>query len=527
MSEKIKFEVEVDADSGEATIKGLNDQIEKTAETGEKGFKKMGMSISAIGKASGVFFIIEKALDLIMQVLGENQLLLDAFSTTMNFITIAVNDLISFITDNAGGAIEKIQQLFSVEGIKNFGNAIKDNIIERFNSALDVAGHLGKALQKLFKGDFKGALDSVGDAGKEMVDVFTGVDGSAEKIADGVTKIATAAGEYAKETFNTATAMTKMNKESELAAAQNARLTQQYDIMQEKQRQIRDNTELDMETRMAANEELGRLLEEQSKIQQAEAQKVVDAAKLALDANKDNVEAQVAYIQALTEQDGLEAAVNGRRSEFKMQQVALRKEQADEELAIKEEQLAKEKELEDKRNEDSLKQAELLASAKENIEANAFKAIGALASIFEGANEQRNRRIFQVQKALSIAEATFGTYQAVIGAMSAKGPDGLLPFYVRLANAGIAGAFGAAQIATIARTQFGDMNTPDVTGDAGGAARGSGDGSPSISIIGDTLQTQLADSLNQAPSRAYVVQTDIETQGQLSRRINENATLAG
>ena len=229
----------------------------------------------------------------------------------------------------------------------------------------------------------------------------------------------------------------------------------------------------------------------------------------------------------MTEQDALEAAVNGRRSEFKMQQVTLRKEQADEELAIKEEQLAKEKELEDKRNEDSLKQAELLASAKENIEANAFKAIGALASVFEGANEKRNRRIFQVQKALSIAEATFGTYQAVIGAMNAKGPDGLLPFYVRLANAGIAGAFGAAQIATIARTQFGDMSAPDGVTDAGGAARGAGDGAPSISIIGDTLQTQLADTLNQAPSRAYVVQTDIETQGQLSRRINENATLAG
>lgn len=527
MPEKITFEVEVDSESGEAKIDNLNKSIEDTKETAEgseKGFKKMGMTIQNIGKASGVFLLIEKALDLVMQVLGENQLLMDAFNTTLNFITIAVNDFIGFVVDNAPQVIEYFKQLFSIEGLKNFGNAIKDNILERFNSALDVAGHLGNALKKLFSGDFKGALDSVKDAGKEMVDVFTGVDGSADIIADAAVQMA----EYAVATYDTADAMVKMNNEAELAAAQNNRLTQQYDIMQEQQRQIRDNTELDMETRMKANEELGRILEEQSKLQQEEAQKVVDAAKAKLDANKDNIEAQVEYINALAEQDGIEAAIVGKRSEYLAQGVALRKEQADAELAIKEEQLAKEEELEKQRNEDSLKQAELLASAKENIEANAFRAIGALATIFEGANEQRNKRIFQVQKALSIAEATFGTYQAIVGAMSAKGPDGLLPFYVRLANAGIAGAFGAAQIASIARTQFGATSPIGSIdgGGVGGSTRSDGLG-PSISIIGDTLQTQLADTLAGAPSRSYVLQSDVETQGALSRRINENATLNG
>ena len=50
--------------------------------------------------------------------------------------------------------------------MKDLGNAIKDNLIERFNSALEVIGYLGTAIKKVFEGDFDGAMEAAKNAGK-------------------------------------------------------------------------------------------------------------------------------------------------------------------------------------------------------------------------------------------------------------------------------------------------------------------------------------------------------------------------
>ena len=182
---------------------------------------------------------------------------------------------------------------------------------------------------KFFTGDFKGALDSVKAAGTEMVDVLTGVDDSAKKIAEGTTKAAKAISGYVVETVKQGKAMTETNKQAEIAEVLAQGLIEKYDRQAEKLRQVRDDETLTIEQRKKANEELGALLDEQERVMLENAQRVVDAKARQLALDKNNIEFQKEYIQATNELAGIEAQVDGFRSEYKMNQNALDREAID------------------------------------------------------------------------------------------------------------------------------------------------------------------------------------------------------
>lgn len=107
----------------------------------------------------------------------------------MESLSIAFNDLFKFLENNIGAVTGYFKSIFEdpKQSIIDFGQAIKENLIERFDSLLETFGHLGKALGHLFKGEFNEAFDSVKDAGKETIDIITGVDNSVDKITETVT----------------------------------------------------------------------------------------------------------------------------------------------------------------------------------------------------------------------------------------------------------------------------------------------------------------------------------------------------
>ena len=84
--------------------------------------------------------------------------------------------------------------------------------------------------------------------------------------------------------------MNTMRNEVKLADAQQRQLQLTYQKEAELQRQLRDDTSLTFEERIAANEELGRVLDEQFEKEQALAQKKIDLAALELSRNKANIE---------------------------------------------------------------------------------------------------------------------------------------------------------------------------------------------------------------------------------------------
>ena len=294
------------------------DNTEKATKSLAQGFKSVGVAI----KAMGIGLVLE-AFNILKDLFQSNQVIADKFGAAFKTLSIAFNDFFNYINKNADGVVSFFKNIFEnpVESLKNFGKLIKENIIERFNSALEVAGFMADALKKLFTGDFKGALESVKEAGKEMVDVFTGIDDTTGKVG----KLVDKAVDYAKATWNAAEALQAQENNAKRAAAIQAGLVEEYDRQAETLRQIRDDDSKSIEERIAANNKLADVLQNQRKAMLAQANLQVQAAANQYNLNK-SIENEVALIEARNNVKAVEAQITGFVSEQKSNENALTKE---------------------------------------------------------------------------------------------------------------------------------------------------------------------------------------------------------
>jgi len=280
-----------------------------------KAFKGMGTAI----KAAGIGLVVA-LLAKLMEVFSKNQKVLDTFNTAMTALSIAFNDLFGFIENNIGTVVGYFKALFedpSVK-IKELGVAIKDGLVVRFNEFLEVLGLVGKAFGQLIDGEFSKAFDTIKEAGVQVVDVYTGVDDSLEKITETIVK-------YTTETLKQADAITQTAKAADRAAVQFAMLNAQFLKDAELQRQIRDDETKTFEERIEANNKLNTILQEQQKLQREQVQIGITAAQQQYDLNasEENFillqESKVAMLE-------LEETITGQLSEQKTNQVSLEKE---------------------------------------------------------------------------------------------------------------------------------------------------------------------------------------------------------
>lgn len=303
------------------SIKNIEKNVEESSKATkilQKGFNAVGASI----KAMGIGLVLD-GMALLKDLFQSNQVIADKFGAAFKSLSIAFNDFFNYINKNADGVVSFFKNIFEnpVESLKNFGKLIKENIIERFNSALEVAGFMADALKKLFTGDFKGALNSVKEAGKEMVDVFTGIDDTTGKVG----KLVDKAVDYAKATWDTAEALQAQENNAKLAEAQQARLVEQYDRQAEKLRQLRDDDTKSIAERQKANEDLSKVLDRQEKAMIRQANLQIQAAQNNLKLNN-SIENRIALTQALANKDGVLAQIEGLRSEQLSNKNALEKE---------------------------------------------------------------------------------------------------------------------------------------------------------------------------------------------------------
>jgi len=297
--------------------------LKKGAKGVAGGFRMMGTAL----KAAGVGLAIA-AFGLLKELFESNQKVVDTFNIAFESLSIAFNDFFNFISKNIGAVSEFFKKIFDdpLASVKALGNAIKDNIIERVKSALEVFGFLGKAMKKLFAGDFKGAIDEVKNAGSEFVDVLTGVDNSVEKATELVNKGVTALTEYTKSTVEAATANVELKKQAELAAVANQGLIEKYDLQAESLRQIRDDERKSIAERKKANDELALVLDKQEKAMLENAQLSLKSAQAELKKDKDNVESKNAVQEAENELAAVRAQVAGFRSEQLTNEASLERE---------------------------------------------------------------------------------------------------------------------------------------------------------------------------------------------------------
>ena len=155
---------------------------------------------------------------------------------------------------------------------------------------------------------------------------------------------------------------------------------------------------------------------------------------------------------------------------------------------------------------------------------SALSSIGQIADAFAGDDEERARKAFNINKGLGIAQAIISTSQGIMNAYTnpvdvASG--------VAFAKSIAIGLAGAAQIATIATTQFqpsggGGSSSPS-TSTSGGASEPQ---APSFNVVGQSGFNQVASALGTSqPVQAFVVSGDVTTAQQLQNNTIQQATL--
>jgi len=196
--------------------------------------------------------------------------------------------------------------------------------------------------------------------------------------------------------------------------------------------------------------------------------------------------------------------------------------------------------LDDLRKESTRVDAELAEQRKQNkfnevrsgleMASRGFDALMSLTSAFTNQTEESQRKAFKINKAFQLSQALIQTYMAVTGALTAGGNPIKLATGQQFVEAGIALTAGLAQVAKIAKTQFG--------GGAQGAGSGMGGSglgsvptpSPMATQTNGLNATQLqldaqGNLLQQRSVRTYVLETDISAKQQRSKRLQQTATL--
>lgn len=545
----------------EETAKGLKG-VEKASDKTAGGVKKIGGALKALGIG-----LVVAAFAKFTEVLNENQKVADFFSITFETLSLAFNDLFNFIFDNTAGITNFFKAAFDdpIQNMIDFGVAIKNNIIERFNSILDTIGFLGSAIKKVFEGDFAGAMEEAKNAGKELVDVVTGVDDSFDKTVEAVDKVVTATTNYVKETVEAATANVNLAKTAELAAVKNQGLIEKYDLQAETLRQVRDEERNTIAERKKANDELNAVLDEQEKAMLANANAILAAAQAQFDKN-DSDQNQIALLEAQNELLAVQAQVAGFRSEQKANDLALDREQKELNQAISDGEAERNKaqseftaeqiendylrlqaqlDIAQKEGEiESQRLTEKRDQYKEGTQAYVDANNELLAYQQENANQQvaiekdlnKSKKQLTTQALTDIASivgknSKFGKAIAIVQAIR----DTYAGATKALAQGGIFGFIGAAAVTAAGIANIKTItSTPDPTPPAGASVGG---GSPvpptpatppAFNVVGEGATSQLADAIGsqaQEPVRAYVVSNDVTTAQGLERNIVEGATI--
>lgn len=346
---EVAVKVTVDANQAEKEVKGLNDQLKGTGQAAQKagdtakkstGFFK---GLGGVLKTLGIVTIIAEGFNFLREALNKNQRVADTLAAVFGTIASVINQLINIIIDvtaQVSASTNGFDALGKVMGgiLRLVINPFK---VAFFNIKLAIeAAQLAWEKSPLGKGDpgrikeltasieetAKNIKETVKDqiaAGKQVVLNFADAASSVFKVVEGTIegakKIDIAA------TFEQQKSIVRLKNNAELAAAELAGLVEKYDRLAEDQRQIRDDELRGIDERIAANERLGEILQEQRKAQLAQANAVLSAAQAEASQDASNIQLQKAVIEARNNVAAVEAQINSLQSEQKTNAVALAK----------------------------------------------------------------------------------------------------------------------------------------------------------------------------------------------------------
>ena len=539
-------------DSGNK-IKGAGGGAEKSgddAKKGAKGWNIFGKALrmTGIGALVGVLFKFS-------EVLMGNQRVMDAVNTVANTMSIIFSDLVNFVIDANNKVMEFTAELGSLqdifgnvkEKILDFGDTIKTYMFDKVKEVIEGVGLLGKAIGKLFKGEFKEAGKLAKEGAETLWNANPVVDLTKKtakyakevlpKVIEKTKELIEKGKDYIETTIDEAKAIVDTENEltKKIGTLEKERVAIQKNI-DEKTRQ-RDNENLTFEQRKQSANELLKLekdlLDNQIELQKAR----VENLEAELRVNEDNLQMkqELAVAQAkLTELENKDV------EQITAQTQAIHDLTVAQGDSIREiEMLSKfgqEREMEElkKHNRELLEQArksgadqskvlehyEMKKKEIRNKAINATLQAGAdLMGALAGQQEEGSKK----WKKMATAEALINTYLGVTKALS----DREMPFVARMLNAGTQLVMGLNNVKAIKETEMeGAEGGDDVS--ASGVSMPIPQGSPIAGAFEEMIPNQLTEETagtGSTPVQAFVVETDISSSQALQEELNLQSTL--
>jgi len=273
----------------------------------------VGLAIAALGVA---FTAIKKAISGSSKASETFGKISEKISGIIDTLISVITPLVELVGEGLLKALEN-----PIGSIKGFGESITKFVTFPIRSLLK----LGDSLVALFKGDFKEAARL---AKEPFVEIKDAVDGVVDSVVDYSKEVSENIKKTTKAKEDAARA-TELLKRAEESLVRNRILLQKERLksqtLEEKERQIRDNTSLSIKERIKANERLGKIIEEQSQKELKIAKQNLNLANLKLKDDSGNLsiikEKGDAEIKILEIQD----RISRRRSEQLRNENLLRK----------------------------------------------------------------------------------------------------------------------------------------------------------------------------------------------------------
>lgn len=311
-----------------------------------KGFKGLGLAMKAAG-----FGLVMKLVQAVTDKMQENQAIVDILSAASETFSIVLKKIVDvfkpIITQvmEATGGFDALQKVLGgaltisintvllvlqslMWGVKKAQLEWEDSFLgsEDPVKIAKLQGELDEIEAKIAK-----TTEKIANGGKQIADNFVDAIGEVGTLAEGVVDgVSTAIDTIdLKQAMSEGQALANQKKNFERLALQQQRLVEQYDKQAEELRQIRDDETISIDERIKANEELGKVLDEQNKAEQATIEARIKAIEMEIALKGESTELSNELYELNTELVAVEAKVAGFRSEQLTNQNALIREQND------------------------------------------------------------------------------------------------------------------------------------------------------------------------------------------------------
>lgn len=349
-NEKVGVDIEVNTGDSDKKLQDTKKQIDGLGDSSKKSAKDAKGAGSAFGslgtalKSLGIITVIVTAFNFLKDALGKNQKVADAVGAVFSTISTIISTLVEIVMDvtsevgkssNGFEALGKVMMgllTLTITPLKLSFDGIK-LVIKEIQLAWEKSpfGDKDQTVIKQLTADIDATKESLSKTAKNAVeagkDIYNNFSEAASSVVDVVSKTVDKASKInVAAIYEQSKATIALQNQAKIAAAQLAGLVEKYDRQAETLRQIRDDEFKSIDERIAANAELGKVLDQQEKAQKALAQQRVAAAAAELAQNKSSIDLQAALIEAQNEVAAVEAQVAGLRSEQLVNATALTKE---------------------------------------------------------------------------------------------------------------------------------------------------------------------------------------------------------